>query len=87
MPRKEGSNCSGCCGGCDKGLNLDINSNIFNMTVRQYTVKNQSGSRHDGYKYSRFWYYTPNKSLDDPSNEPFKSDVTVTVFNISYRGE
>jgi len=35
------------------------------MTVRQYSIKNQSDDRHDGYKYARFWYYTPNKTLND----------------------
>jgi len=85
LPNK-GVNCTkcGCCG--QKGLNFDVTSSIFNISVRQNTQKNLSDSRHDGYKYSRFWYYTPNKSLDDPSNEPFKGDITVTEFNITYKG-
>jgi hypothetical protein len=46
-----------------------------------------SDTRHDGYTYARFWYYTPNKSLDDPSNEYHKSDLTITTFNFSYKSE
>jgi hypothetical protein len=68
-------------------MNFDIASNIMNLTVRQYTVQNLSDDRHDGYKYSRFWYYTPNKSLDNPENDAFKSDLTITTFNISYKSE
>lgn len=56
----------------------------MNISARQHTVNNLSDDKHDGYKYSRFWYYTPNKSLDDPSNEAFKSDLTITTFMISY---
>lgn len=79
-------NCTGCkC--TEKGMNFDISSNIMNLTVRQYTVQNLSDDRHDGYKYSRFWYYTPNKTLDNAENEAFKSDLTITTFNISYRSE
>lgn len=59
----------------------------MDISVRQHTVHNLSESRHDGYQYSRFWYYTPNVSLDDPSNDAFKSDLTITIFNISYRSE
>ena len=57
------------------------------MTVRQHTIKNQSSLTHDGYQYARFWYYTPNHTLDDPANEPFKSDLTVTTFNITYKSQ
>lgn len=78
-------NCSGCAG--EKGLNFDVSNNVLNISVRQYTVHDLAGARHDGYKYSRFWYYTPNKSLDDPSNEVFKSGLTVTTFNFTYRSE
>ncbi len=65
-------NCSNCdkCEGYSKyqGMNLDIVSSMLNMTVRQHTVKNRSSLTHDGYQYGRFWYYTPNHTLDDPAN-------------------
>ncbi len=66
-------------------MNFDVFNNVFNLSVRQYTVQNLSDSRHDGYKYSRFWYYTPNRSLDDAENDAFKNDITVTTFNLSYK--
>ena len=47
-------------------LNFNFNKSGFALTVRQHTVKNESNDKHDGYKYGRFWYYTPNKSLDEP---------------------
>ena len=65
-------------------MNFDIRSNTFNLTSRQHTMKNLSGDRHDGYQYGRFWYYTPNKTLEDKENMNFKSDLTLTTFNISY---
>lgn len=40
---------------------------------------------HDGNQYGRFWYYTPNRTVDDPENEAFKSDLTITHFNITYK--
>lgn len=49
-------------------MNFDIRNNVLNLTVRQETMKNLSGNRHDGYRYGRFWYYTPNHTLDDPTN-------------------
>ena len=66
---------------------MDIASNTFNMSVRQRTLKSMSGLRHDGYQYGRFWYFTPNHTLDDPQNEAFKSDLTVTTFNITYKAK
>lgn len=68
-------------------MNFDVSNNVLNISVRQYTAANLSDLRHDGYKYSRFWYYTPNRSLDDPENDAFKSDLTVTTFNLTYRSE
>ena len=68
-------------------MNLDIHNNMINLTIRQHTNKNLSGARHDGHQYGRFWYYTPNHTLDDPSNEAFKSDVTVTTFNLTLKGK
>lgn len=67
-------------------MNFDIVNHVFNLTVRQQTIKNLSGDKHDGYKYGRFWYYTPNHTLDDPQNQAFKSDLTVTTFNLTYKG-
>ena len=66
---------------------MDIVSNGLNMTVRQHTIKNKSSLTHDGYQYARFWYFTPNHTLDDPANQPFKSDLTVTTFNITYKSQ
>lgn len=86
MPKNPNSNCSCCKCPKERGLNLDISTNVFNLTVRQYTIKNQSDDRHDGYKYSRFWYYTPNKTLNESENNYFKSDLTITTFNFSYKG-
>jgi hypothetical protein len=57
---------------------------VLNLTIRQHTIKNLSEDRHDGYQYGRFWYYTPNHDVDDPSNEPFKDDLTITTFNMTY---
>jgi hypothetical protein len=54
--------------------------------VRQETIKNMSSQVHDGYKYGRFWFYTPNRTLDDPANEVFKDDLTVTTFNLTFKG-
>ena len=85
--KKEAKDGKGCCEKCGRGMNFDISTNVLNISARQYTTYNMSGERHDGYKYSRYWYYTPNRSLDDPENEPFKGRLTVTTFNISYRGE
>ena len=68
-------------------MNFDIRSSKLNITVRQHTLRNMSGDRHDGYQYGRFWYYTPNHLLDDPKNEPYKSAKTITIFNITYEGE
>ena len=65
-------------------MNFNIRTNTFNLTARQQTIRNSSGARHDGYQYGRFWYYTPNHTLEDPENEAFKSDKTVTTFNITY---
>lgn len=83
---KGNKNCSKCCGSPAKGMNFDINNHVFKLSVRQETIKNMSDSRHDGYKYGRFWYYTPNYTLDHAENEQFKDDLTVTTFNLTYNG-